>query len=374
MKILWLAWKDMAHPKRGGAEVVLRELTGRQVTDGHQVTLLTAGYDGAATQEILPNGVEVIRVGNNRYTHSIQALVYYLRHLRGKFDLIIETVNTAPYFSLLFRGKAKGLALYHQLARDIWFFEAKSPVSQLGYYIIEPLSTWLLGRAKAPLVTVSESTKQDLARFGWDPSRTHIISQGIGTKPLTSLRQAPKFRRPTIVSFGTMRGMKRTLDQIKAFEIAKRQLPALQLKLAGDASDPYGQQVLSYAKNSPFADDITYLGRPDDRTKQELMRKSHLITVTSIKEGWGLIVTEAASQGTPAVVYDVDGLRDSVLHQRTGLVTTPSPEALAVGIVDILSDPKLYQAIQRQGWQWSKQMTFEKSYSDFKQVIQESIA
>lgn len=372
MKILWLAWKDYDHPERGGAEVVLKELIDRQLADGHEVTLLTARYAGSKARETLTNGLQIIRVGSNRYTHPLHALWYYLRHLRGQFDVMIETVNTAPYFSLLFRGKAKGLAFYHQLAREIWFFETRSPLSQLGYYFIEPFSTWLLGRAKTPLVTVSQSTKLDLLRFGWDPKRTHIISQGIQFEPVASLNNSQKYDRPTILSFGTVRGMKRTLDQVKAFELAKQDIPQLQLKVAGSAFDDYGRDTLQYMRRSPYSSDIEYLGRVSQEHKLELMRRSHIITVTSVKEGWGLIVTEAASQGTPAVVYDADGLRDSVQDGHTGLVTRPTPEGLAEGIVKLLQNDQVYQQLQTDAWQWSKTMTFDRSYQDFKQVIKEA--
>jgi glycosyltransferase involved in cell wall biosynthesis len=373
MKILWLAWKDYDHPERGGAEVVLKELIDRQVSEGHGVTLLTSRYSGSSAHETLPNGLEIIRVGGNRYVHPLAALWYYLSHLRGQFDVVIETVNTAPYFSLLFRGRATGLAFYHQLAREIWFFETRSPLSQLGYYLIEPFSTWLLGRAKAPLVTVSESTKLDLSRFGWDPSRTHIISQGLQYDPINTLNTAEKYDQPTILSFGTVRGMKRTLDQVKAFELAKQVIPDLQLKVAGSVFDKYGHEALRYMRRSRYSNDIEYLGRVSQEHKLELMRRSHIITVTSVKEGWGLIVTEAASQGAPAVVYDADGLRDSVQDGHTGLVTRPTPEGLAEGIIKVLQNAKLYHKLQKNAWQWSKTMTFDRSYQDFKQVIKEAV-
>ena len=369
MNILWLAWKDYTHPQRGGAEVVLRELLQRQVREGHRVTLLTARHKGAAAHEIM-DGIDIIRVGSNRYLHPAQALAYYMRHLRGRFDMIIETVNTAPYFSLLFRGRAKGYALYHQLARQVWFHETKSPLSQLGYYVIEPATTWLLGRSRTPLITVSESTKQDLARFGWKRDGIHIISEGIEMEPVADLAQVTKFDRPTMLSFGALRGMKRTLDQVQAFEFAKRRLPELQLKIAGDASDPYGQRVLDYIRQSQHAADIEYLGRVSLEDKIDLMRRSHVLAVTSIKEGWGLVVTEAASQGTPAVVYDADGLRDSVKNGVTGLVTTPSPAALAIAIIKLLENQELYDSMQSQAWQWSKQLTFDQSYQDFKHITE----
>jgi len=373
MNILWLAWKDYTHPQRGGAEVVLRELMQRQVGEGHAVTLLTARHPGARAKEVM-DGITVIRIGHNRYLHPFQALIYYLRHLRGRFDVLIETVNTAPYFSLLFAGKSKAYAFYHQLARDVWFHETKKPLSQLGYYIIEPLATWLLGRSNAPLITVSESTKQDMARFGWRPANTHIISEGIEIAPIARLSQVRKLKRPTMLSLGALRAMKCTLDQVRAFELAKQTIPDLQLKIAGDASDAYGQRVLRVVQESPYAADITYLGRVSREKKIQLMQQCHVITVTSVKEGWGLIVTEAASQGTPAVVYDADGLRDSVRHGVTGLVTEPTPAALATGVVQLLQNPTLYQHVQHNAWQWSQEITFDHSYQDLKQVLEGATA
>jgi glycosyltransferase involved in cell wall biosynthesis len=163
--------------------------------------------------------------------------------------------------------------------------------------------------------------------------------------------------------------MKRTLDQVKAFELAKSHIPDLQMKIAGDASGPYGRKVLDYIARSPYAKDIDYLGRVDARDKPRLMRSCHLITVTSVKEGWGLIVTEAASQGTPAVVYDVPGLRDSVRHKQTGLVTTDQPAAMAEAIANMLQDQTMYQSLRNAAWEWSKQINFDQSYKDLKQAL-----
>ncbi|HSX32946.1 MAG TPA: glycosyltransferase family 4 protein [Candidatus Saccharimonadales bacterium] len=373
MNILWLAWKDAKHPEAGGAERVMDELIARQLDDGHHVTLLTARYPGSIADE-QRGKLRVIRVGSNRYIHPTLALLYFIRHLRGQYDVLIETVNTAPYFSLLFRGHTRGIALYHQLARGVWFFETKAPISQLGFYVIEPLATWLLGRSKAPLVTVSESTEKDLMRFGWDERSMHIISEGIRLPVVKNLEVVRKFPRPTMLGLGAIRGMKRTLDQIEAFEIAKTNTPQLQLKLAGDASGDYGAQVMRRIMQSPYMADIEYLGKVSEAEKRQLMRRSHLIAVTSVKEGWGLIVTEAASQGTPAVVYDVDGLRDSVQHAKTGLLTAPTPLALASGITRLLHDSRTYQTIRRRAWQWSKQMTFDQSYQDFKRIVEETAA
>ena len=367
--ILWLAWKDYTHPQAGGAEVVLREFMQRQVADGHRVSLLTVRHKGAKAREML-DGIDIIRIGTNRYTHSFQALWHYVRHLRGRYDVVIETVNTAPYLSILFKTRAKRFALAHQLAREVWFHELKSPLSHIGYYILEPTALRLMSRAKVPLITISESTKQDIAKFGWNPERTHIVSEGIEMTPVDDLRATTKYSRPTILSLGAMRGMKRTLHQIEAFEQAKKHIPDLRFKLAGDSKSPYGQQVLERIAASPYKDDIEYLGRVSPTDKITLMRRCHLIVVTSVKEGWGLIVTEAASQGTPAVVYDVDGLRDSVRNGETGIVSQPTPASMADGIVELLTDPQRYQAVRHNAWEWSQDITFDKGYQQFNTVLE----
>lgn len=369
MNILWLTWKDHAHPTAGGAEVVLRELSRRLVRDGHNVTWLTCGYTDKAQLERI-DGINIIRVGKNRYMHSLQAFTYYARKLKDKYDIVIEVVNTAPYFSVFFGKKSRRFLFYHQLAGNVWFHEARPPVSFVGRYVLEPLATRILSRADVNTITVSESTRQDLAHFGFKMDKTHIISEGILLKPIPKLNMVQKFSNPTLLSLGALRAMKRTIHQITAFEIAKQQLPNLQLKIAGLADGSYGQKVLNRINNSLFANDIEYLGKVTEQTKVQLMQKSHLIAVTSIKEGWGLIVTEAASQGTPAVVYDVDGLRDSVRNGRTGIVTQAQPTALADAIVALLSDKDRYKHTREAAWRWSKQITFNNAYKDFKKILE----
>ena len=71
--------------------------------------------------------------------------------------------------------------------------------------------------------------------------------------------------------------MKRTLDQVKAFELAKPDVPDLQLIIAGGVSDAYGRHVLDYIAASRYAADITYLGRVSHARKRELMQKSHAL-------------------------------------------------------------------------------------------------
>jgi glycosyltransferase involved in cell wall biosynthesis len=91
--------------------------------------------------------------------------------------------------------------------------------------------------------------------------------------------------------------------------------------------------------------------------------------MASVREGWGRVVTEANSLGTPAVVYDRPGLRDSTVHEQTGLITRPDPSSLAAGIVRALTEQGLYERLQTGAWEWSRQFTWERASEAFERAL-----
>jgi glycosyltransferase involved in cell wall biosynthesis len=368
MKILWCTWKDRKHPASGGAEVVNEEIAKRLVRDGHEVIFLVGGFKGCLPEETI-DGYKVVRLGT-RWSVYWKAYRYYQKNLRGWADLVIDEVNTMPFFCK-FYVKEKNILFVHQLCREIWFYEMAFPLNAIGY-LLEPLYLRMLSDRKT--ITVSDSTKRDLARHGFKPGRVSIISEGLEIEPVADLamgaRALQKYEHPTVLAFGSVRAMKRTMHIVKAFEIAKAKVPDLQLVVAGNASGRYGANVLAHIKNFRYVSSVTCLGKVSKEKKIELMQRSRLIAAASVKEGWGLTVTEAASQGTPAVVYNVDGLRDSVKNGETGIVCEANtPENMAENIVKLLENKEEYERLRSAGWEWSKEINFENSYRQFIEKI-----
>jgi len=366
VNIIWFNWKDAGHPAAGGAEVINEGLAERLAADGHTVTFLTAGFPGAApTQK--RRGFTIIRTGG-RFTNYFTAARYFKSH-RAELapDLVIDECNTMPYFAGRY-SRTRTVLFFHMLCREIWFYEMPQPMALAGY-LLEPLYLRLL-KPKNEIITISDSTKKDLIRHGFKPAGIKVISEAVELPPVPSLTALAKYEAPTLLSHGSIHPMKRTLEQVKAFELTKAKIPDLRLIISGSASTSYGQKVLEYVKNSPYASSIRYAGRTTEAAKLTLMQKCHILLVTSVKEGWGLVVTEAASQGTPSVVYDVDGLRDSVRHNQTGLVATANtPAAMADAIESLLTNPKKYESFRNAGWEWSKTLSFDHAYADFVRVL-----
>jgi len=364
MKVLWMTWKDRSHPQSGGAEIVNEELGKRLVRDGHEVIFLVAGFGKAPSEEIR-DGFKIVRLGN-LYTVYWKAYHYYKKHFQGWSDVVIDELNTMPFFCR-FYVKERAILFPHQLCREIWFYQMPFPLSLIGY-CLEPIYLWFL--RGYDVISISESTKQDLMRYGFHEKKIHIIPEGIEITPVSNLDSIEKYPVPTLLSLGSVRSMKRTADQVQAFEFAKKNIPNLQMKIAGDASSVYGKIVLEMMKKSQYARDIEYMGKISREQKVELLQKSHVIGVTSVKEGWGLIVTEANSQGTLAVAYDVDGLRDSVQHEKTGIITQlNTPKGLAQGIIAILKNQEEYARMRHNAWVFSRNFDFEKSYRCFVDIL-----
>ncbi len=325
MNIVWFTWKDKKHPAAGGAESISSEMARKLVKDGHSVTVLSSFYLGAKKIELL-DGYKVVRVGN-RYTVYFRAATYYLKHLSQSTDLVIEEINTIPFMTQWY-VKCKKVLMMYQLCREIWFYQIAFPLNVIGY-VLEPLYLFLLRNNY--VITESESTKRDLIKYGFNKNRIDIIPIFIDLKPIS--KSIIKFKHFTALSLGSIRSMKRTLHQIKAFEIAKKTIPSLKMIVAGSWDNSYGASVKNYINQSKFSKDISFLGAVNLSKKAELLGKSHILLMTSLKEGWGLTVTEAASQGTSTIGYDIDGLRDSIEQTKVGVLVPESIEKLAEAIV-----------------------------------------
>ena len=87
------------------------------------------------------------------------------------------------------------------------------------------------------------------------------------------------------------------------------------------------------------------------------------LLMASVREGWGLVVTEAGACGTPAIVYDVPGLRDAVRDGETGLVVAPDKRAMAAAMRRLEGEPGLRARLGRAAAAWSGSFTFDRSAS-----------
>jgi glycosyltransferase involved in cell wall biosynthesis len=106
--------------------------------------------------------------------------------------------------------------------------------------------------------------------------------------------------------------------------------------------------------------DVTFTGRVDDTTKMRLMQEAWVFAMPSMVEGWGIVVMEAAACATPSVAYDVNGLRDCIIQDQTGVLARNDDEFVA-GLRDLLKDGDRRSRLSAGALSWSREFSWDRA-------------
>ena len=210
------------------------------------------------------------------------------------------------------------VALIHQVAREIWKYEVPAPIGLLGRYVMEPW--WLRSYRGLPVLTDSRSSADSLELYGIKGAQPLPI----GATPIDR-PDVPKESAPTVVFLARLVESKRPHHVFEAFSLVRRQIPDAQLWMIGDG--PY--RATLEARHEP---NVQFLGRVSSDEREERLARAHVLVAASVREGWGLNVSEAAACGTPTIGYRTPGLVDSV-PASGGHLVDPNPAALADALV-----------------------------------------
>lgn len=355
LKILWLNWRCWLNPAMGGAEVFTREVASNWVKRGHELTLFTSEFPGSLKEE-MSNGIKIVRSGGRFSVYWRAKKLYNERFRSENFDIVIDEINTRPFFAPNFVKDTKVIAMIHQLAREYWFYETPFPISYLGYRYLE--SKWLGQYRNIPTVTVSESTRLDLVEIGF--KNTYVVPEGLDFPPLSSM--PPKEGTPIIVFAGRLKRTKRPDHAIKAFALIKEKLPEAQLWIIGDG--PFRHKLERMGGKG-----ITFFGSLDNSTRRDFIKKCSILINPGIREGWGLNVIEANALGVPAVAYNVPGLCDSIKDNETGLLVKGDVEDLAAKTIILLNDQMLLERLSRNALDYSGEFSWDKTADKFLSFI-----
>ena len=157
-----------------------------------------------------------------------------------------------------------------------------------------------------------------------DKSEVQSVVSGLGVD----------LERPVMTQVSRFDIFKDPVGVIRAYRLTKKFIPSLQLVLAGGEAtdDPEALTVLDEVRTAANDDpDIHILLLPSDahRTINAIQRASDIVLQKSLKEGFGLTVTEAMWKGKPVIGGDTGGIRIQVVNHQTGfLVNTPEGAAL----------------------------------------------
>lgn len=365
MNILILNWRDIKHPMSGGAEISLFEHAKYWAEKGSRVTWFSSSFPGCKSTEEL-SGVRIIRAGSHYSVHLL-AFWSYLFGRFGNQDIVVDSFHFLPFFSPLYFKKAKIVALINEVAGKVWFSNIFFPLSLIGY-LIEPF--FFIFYKKNQFITSSESTKKELIKLGIPVNNVNIVFHGATVKRADD--SLAKEKDPTIIFLGRISEDKGIRDAFDAFAKLSKEIKGLKFWIVGrEERRGYFNSLMQNSNLNSLTSQIRYFNYVDEDKKFELLKRAWVLVHPSRKEGWGLNVIEAASQGTPTVGYNTEGLRDSILHEKTGLLCDSDVDSLADGVMRLISDKKLYTKLVSGALKWSNNFDWRKSNINSWNVISE---
>ena len=319
------------HPRIGGVETTVKELCEEFVRRGHRCTVVTMDRELRGREMI--NGVEVIRYpvdtkllgGLNRqvWRHLSQELrpgMFDVVHLHS-YHILLSAQSAylchrrkVPYiFSAHYHGKG------HTTLRNLLF---------RSYHLAgKNVLRW-----SEKITCVSEYERGLLLRdFPGLEGKVGVIPSGIKEFPSLAVER----RKDTLLYVGRVTNYKGIDHVLQAIKVLKDRQKEVRLRVVG--SGPEERALHELAQQLGVDGAVTWLGDVGDDELNREYRSSAALVLLSAAEAYGLVVAEALSCGTPAIVAKKEALVEFLNEPGcVGVDWPPDPEKVADTVQRVL--------------------------------------
>lgn len=354
--ILIFNWRDTKHLWSGGAEVYIRELAREWKKAGNNVTIF-CGNDGKCRTNEVIDGILILRRGGF-YTVYFWAAVYYIFKLRNSYDVIIDSENGIPFFAPLFSTR-KVILLIHHVHQDIFMQHLKFPLSYVAKFLEGKAMPFIY--RNSIVVTVSKSSRNEILRAKIaKPENIQIVNPGI----TLSGKMHPKTSYPSLLYLGRLKNYKNVDVAIKAFARILADIPNAKFTIAGEGESLTTLKKL--VKGLNIQKNVIFAGKVSERRKAKLLSQSWAAVQPSSVEGWGITVIEANAYKTPVIASRVNGLKDSVIHNKTGfLVALNNIDEFERTIKKLFLKENVRLRFSEQAYAWAQEFSWKKNAQKF---------
>lgn len=357
-RVLLVNWRDTGHPEGGGSERYVERMAEGLGKAGYRVEIQCAAYPGANAGE-WRDGVRYRRRGNKFgvYLHALRAI------RKAHADLVVDVQNGMPFFARLVAG-CPVLVLVHHVHREQWISALGETAGRIGWWIESRLAPWLFRHCR--YVTVSEITKNELAGLGIEGSRITVVPNGLDKPPRTG---AGRETEPTLVAVSRLVPHKRIEHAIDVVAALGRRWPTLRLEVVGQG--PWEEVLRKHARDRGVEDRVRLHGWLDENEKHKILERSWLHLCPSVKEGWGIVIMEAAAHGVPSVAYRAaGGVAESIVEGKTGLLADDFDDFTAQ-VEGLLADRSRRNEMGLAGVTWSGLFDWEHSVNRFESLVRD---
>jgi glycosyltransferase involved in cell wall biosynthesis len=336
----------------------------KRLTDDFQVTVLGPHAPGAPTRERM-DGVDVVR-----YRYAPQRWETLVND-----GGIVTNLRRQPWKWLLVPGFLLGLAwsawrLVRGLRPDVvhahWLlpqglvaallrmFDPRMPpflVTSHGADLfalraapLQALKRWVVRRA-AGVTVVSGAMREELARLGVETSSVQVMPMGVDLAGRFRPDPAVERSRDELLFVGRLVEKKGLRHLIDAMPAILRAHPTAFLTVAGFG--PEEARLRERAHAAGVALQVRFIGPVSHQELPGLYRRAAVFVAPFVeaasgdREGYGLVVVEAAGCGCPIVVSDLPAVRQAFREDDVTRVPPGESAALAAAVIRVLQATSL---------------------------------
>ena len=158
--------------------------------------------------------------------------------------------------------------------------------------------------------------------------------------------------KPFIAQVSRFDEFKDPIGVIKIFKKVRKKIDCALVLIGSPAvDDPTGQEIYEkIIKKTNHSKDIMILNVANDILVNAVQRKASVIIQKSIREGFGLVVTEALWKATPVVASNVGGITEQIIDGKNGYLLSPhNYDGFAAKIIKLMKEPKLREHFGKNG-------------------------
>jgi glycosyltransferase involved in cell wall biosynthesis len=344
-----VAWRDFDDPEAGGSELHAHRIMSAWARSGLKINMTTSTAPGAPPS-VEREGYQVTRQ-EGRYAVFPRTMWSGVRGRLGRGDGLVEIWNGMPFLSPLWARCARIVFLHHVHA-EMWKMVLPRGLAEAGYAVEHRVAPPIYRRSR--ILTLSSSSKEDIVtRLGMSPSQVTVCPPGVEShfSPGTVRSDVP-----LVVAVGRLVPVKRFELMIEVLLKLKPRLPELQAVIVGEGYERGKLEDLIRAGNAESW--ISLPGYVEDAELVDLYRRAWVVASTSLREGWGMTVTEAAACGTPVVASRISGHQDAVVDGETGLLFDTLDE-MADSMHSVLTDEVLRKRLAISALDFASQFSWD---------------
>ena len=311
--VVFLNWRDTANPEGGGSEVFVEHIARGLVAMGHEATVVCAAHAQAPSDEV-KDGVRFVRRGNKLTVYARGWWLAFRRSL-GHVDAYVDVQNGIPFFARL-ASRTPVIVLVHHVHREQWPVVYPGLAGKIGWAIESQVARRMFTGCQ--YVAVSQATKAELTRVGVRADDIAVVHNGAEPARAVAVERS---ETPLVCTLGRLVPHKQVEHAIDAVAALADEFPAIRLAVVG--SGWWEESLQKYVAERGLAHVVTFEGHVDEQRKHEILAASWVLALPSLKEGWGLVVGEAAQHQVPTLAYrSAGGTTESVEDGVTGVLAT----------------------------------------------------